>query len=282
MSLANNKQSKEPCIFVIGNEKGGAGKTTCAMHLVASLLYLGHKVGTIDADVRQQSLTRYINNRQSYNDSNPDAMVQMPLHRAIDQIEIDNISKRNEAESGYFVENLQNLIKQSVDYIVIDTPGSHTNLSCIAHSYADTVITPMNDSMVDLDVIAKISNDDLDNAKPSIYSQMLWEQKMSRAARDGRSITWVVVRNRLSNIDAINKRNVSNALEKLSKRIAFKIAPGFSERVIFRELFLCGLTLLDLKEANYKKTLSLSHVAARQELRDFAQFLGITPSSQNT
>ena len=167
------------------------------------------------------------------------------------------------------------MAKNHADFIVIDTPGSHTNLSKIAHSHADTVVTPINDSFIDLDVMAKIDSETLDTSSPSIYSQMLWEQKMERASRDRGSIDWVVVRNRLGSLDAQNKRNVEQALKKLSKRISFKVAPGFSERVIFRELFPHGLTLLDLKKANFTKSFSMSHVAARQELRTFLDSLGV-------
>lgn len=270
MRLAN-----KPYIFVIGNEKGGAGKTTCAMHLIIYLLSLGYKVGSIDADVRQQSLTSYINNREIYNQNNPDARVATPLHFAMNPIHSSDLKQKESEEEQAFNDILQQLLADNVDYIVIDTPGSYSNLSCIAHSYADKVITPMNDSMIDLDVIAKVTGDNLDDAKPSIYSQMLWEQKMNRAARDKGSIEWIIMRNRLSPLDALNKRKVNDALSKLSKRIAFKVAPGFSERVIFRELFSHGLTLLDLKDANYNRPMSLSHVAARQELRDFVHFLGI-------
>ena len=159
--------------------------------------------------------------------------------------------------------------------MIIDTPGSYTHLSRFAHSYADTVITPVNDSFLDLDVMAKIDGETFDILKPSIYSQMIWEQKMERASRDKGSIDWVVLRNRLANLDAHNKRNVNDTLEKLSKRISFRIVPGFSERVIFRELFPHGLTLLDLKVANYNKAFSISHVAARQELRSFLDALGV-------
>ena len=128
--------------------------------------------------------------------------------------------------------------------------------------------------------MAKIDGETLDISKPSIYSQMIWEQKMERATRDKGSIDWVVLRNRLANLDAHNKRNVSEALEKLAKRISFRIAPGFSERVIFRELFPQGLTLLDLKVANHNKSFSISHVAARQELRSFLDILGVKSNKQ--
>ena len=157
---------------------------------------------------------------------------------------------------------------------MIDTPGSHSFLSCLAHSYADTVVTPINDSFVDMDVMAKIDSESKIIA-PSIYSQMIWTQKMERAKRDGKSIEWVVMRNRLSNLDAVNKRNVSNVLNDLAKRISFKVVPGFSERVIFKELFLQGLTLLDLTKANFGKPFNMSHVAARMELREFMNSLDI-------
>lgn len=267
-------QNKNPRIFVVGNEKGGAGKTTCSMHLIIGLLDKGYKVSSIDVDSRQHSLTSYINNREKYNQKNADHKVSSPKHFHLLEIFNDSIGEKDKKERSQF-EQILTSAREDADYIVIDTPGSHTNLSRIAHSYADTVITPVNDSFIDLDVLAKINGDNLEISTPSIYSQMLWEQKMERASRDQGSIEWIVVRNRLSNIDALNKRNVAAALEKLSKRISFRVLPGFSERVIFRELFPLGLTLLDLTKTNFSKTLSLSHVAARQELRSFLESLSI-------
>jgi chromosome partitioning protein len=267
-------QNKNPRIFVVGNEKGGAGKTTCSMHLIIGLLDKGYKVASIDVDSRQHSLTSYINNRENYNQKNTNHKVDMPMHWHLKEAAGDSTQGKDQEEKLQFEEVLK-AAREYADYIVIDTPGSHTNLSRIAHSYADTVVTPINDSFVDLDVIAKIDGENLEVSKPSIYSQMLWEQKMERAARDKGSIEWIVVRNRLSNIDAQNKRNVAATLEKLAKRVSFRVLPGFSERVIFRELFPFGLTLLDLTKANFNKTLSLSHVAARQELRDFLDSLVI-------
>lgn len=267
-------QSNKPYIFVLGNEKGGAGKTTYCMHLIIGLLDRGYKIASIDTDSRQKSLTSYIDNRQKYNKANPEKLVDMPLHFHVRESTKPNIKEKEEEEKQLFDEAF-NQAKTYADYIVIDTPGSYTNLSRVAHSYADKVITPINDSFVDLDVMAKIDGDNLDVSKPSIYSEMLWQQKMERATRDRGSIEWIVVRNRLSNLDAQNKRNVSEALEKMSKRMAFRVAPGFSERVIFRELFPYGLTLLDLTKANFHKSLSVSHVAARQELRNFLDFLEV-------
>ena len=267
-------QNKMPHVFVIGNEKGGAGKTTCSMHLIIGLLERGYKIASIDTDSRQHSLTTYIENRKNYNNANPKNKVDMPLHFHLQEGKYNIVAEKEREEKSQF-EKAFKMARNHADYIVIDTPGSYTNLSRIAHSYADTVVTPINDSFIDLDVMAKIEGNNFDVTRPSIYSQMLWEQKMARAARDQGSIEWVVVRNRLNSLDAQNKRNVAAALEKLSKRVAFKIAPGFSERVIFRELFPHGLTLLDLKKANFTKSFSLSHVAARQELRSFLNSLGV-------
>ena len=272
-------QSNSPYIFVIGNEKGGAGKTTCSMHLIASLLNEGFKVGSIDVDCRQHSLTRYLQNRENYNKQNPEQAVLMPSHRLLQEAKADNIKEKEALEQADFESALAET-QRDADIIIIDTPGSHSYFSQLAHSYANTVITPINDSFIDIDVIAKINPDNMEIIAPSIYSQMVWQQKLQRAQRDGGSIDWVIMRNRLSTLDAVNKRNVAAILEKFSKRIACKQAPGFSERVIFRELFLQGLTLLDLNKTNYDRSFNLSHVAARHELRQFLKCLNIDKIKQ--
>src|SRR5207245_10765021 len=53
-------------VLVIGNEKGGSGKSTTAMHIVVSLLGDGGRVATIDLDARQGTLPRYVDNRIAY------------------------------------------------------------------------------------------------------------------------------------------------------------------------------------------------------------------------
>ena len=266
--------NKNPYIFVIGNEKGGAGKTTCSMHLIVSLLDRGYKVASIDTDSRQHSLTRYIDNRKEYNIKNPDYQVDIPLHFHLNGIINNSIKDQSKEEEQEFKKVLTSA-KHDIDYVVIDTPGSHTHFSKLAHSYADTVITPINDSFLDLEVLAKNTSNGLDIDEPSIYSQMLLEQKIERVKRDQASINWVIVRNRLSHLSSRNTLDVEKSLDKLSKIISFRIIPGFSERVIFRELFLHGLTLLDLKKTNFVKKFTPSHVSARQELRNFVDALGI-------
>lgn len=261
-------------IIVIGNEKGGSGKTTTCMHLIVGLLRLGFKVGTMDIDARQRSLTRYIENRkQTMTQEN--TTLPMPAHVVINKSPFSSQAETEADERDRFTRALARLLV-NCDFVIIDSPGNDTYLSRLAHSYADTVITPVNDSFVDLDVLASVDGTTLKVHKPSIYSEMLWEQKLLRAKRDGGTIDWLVMRNRLSNIDARNKRQISKVMEELTKRLGFRQAPGFSERVIFRELFLLGLTVLDVVETSKSGSLSMSHLAARQEVRDLLKALSIS------
>lgn len=272
------KHKNQPYIIVVGNEKGGAGKTTCSMHLIVSLLEKGYKVSSLDADCRQSSLTSYIKQRIEYNKANEDKQVLMPNHYLLESSNHDSYEQRNKEELEQFQEKL-NLASADADFIVIDTPGTFSNLSSIAHSFANTIITPINDSFVDIDVMAKIDGKTMKVIGPSIYSQMVWHQKLQKAKRDRGSIDWVVLRNRVMSQNAQNKKNVEKVLTELAKRISFRQAKGFGERVIFRELFLQGLTLLDLKKANHNKKFSLSHVAARHELRNFLDSLNLEKNS---
>ena len=165
-------------------------------------------------------------------------------------------------------------LDEASDFIVIDCPGSHTRLSQVAHSLADTLVTPLNDSFIDFDLLARIDNDGEKILGPSVYSEMVWNARQLRAQAGLKPIDWIVLRNRLGAQQMINKMKMEKALERLSKRIGFRIAPGFSERVVFRELFPRGLTLLDLKDVGVKQ-LNISNVAARQELRDLMTALAL-------
>ena len=264
------KQSN-PQILVLGNEKGGAGKTTCAMHIIASALAKNYKVASIDVDSRQHTLTTYLQNRVTYNKSN-NKPVAIPQHYLVKESDASSIMGRESEERTSFLTTLS-LAQNYADIIIIDTPGSYSFLSRLAHSYADIIITPINDSFLDIDVLAKINPSTFEIISPSIYSQMVWQQKIAKSERENKSIEWIVLRNRLSNIDAINKRKVAETIAKLAKRISFKQARGFSERVIYRELFLQGLTLLDLEQSEHE--FKISHIAARQELKELIDFLGI-------
>jgi chromosome partitioning protein len=251
--------------IVLGNEKGGSGKTTTAMHVIASMLNEGLRVGSIDLDSRQRSLSRYVENRKNWSEAN-DVPLALPEHRVIDKSTLGTVKDQEQDERGRFEGVYAELVSAN-DVIVIDSPGADSFLSRLGHAVADTIITPMNDSFVDFDLLAQVNPETYEVSRPSLYAEMVWESRKRRAMADGGTIDWVVMRNRLSSLDAKNKRRVEMGLDALSQRVGFRIAPGFGERVIFREMFPSGLTLLDLKSANSGSGLSMSHVAARSEVR---------------
>ena len=255
-------------VLVIGNEKGGSGKSTTAMHIVVSLLSDGARVATIDLDARQGTFTRYIENRAAYA-RRRDIALPLPEHQSV-------VASGDPAdEKGRFEAALEKVVP-TFDYVVIDTPGSDTHLSRLAHTWADTLLTPLNDSFIDLDLLARVDPDTLKIVRPSIYAEAVWKQRQIRSMQGQRPVDWIVVRNRLSSIAARNKRDMGTVIEALAKRIGFRTAQGLSERVIYRELFLNGLTLLDLKRGS-GPSMTMSHVAARQEVRDLVTALNLPP-----
>ncbi len=268
-----NKDTKSH-VIVIGNEKGGSGKTTTAMHIVVALLRAGFSVACVDLDSRQKSFSKYIENRKN-SMARKGILLPCPEIFVIERSKLDKISEAAADEKERF-EGLISAIQSKFDFVIIDSPGSDTPLSRAAHSCADTVVTPINDSFVDLDVLAHIDPVKMQVIKPNIYSEMVWQQKIEKAGRDGGSIDWVVMRNRLSNIAARNKKNVEKVIAELSKRVGFRLVPGFSERVIFRELFLEGLTVLDVLEEKLGISISMSHIAARQEVRNLLKSLNLS------
>ncbi|MCP4922641.1 MAG: ATPase, partial [bacterium] len=225
-----------------------------------------------DVDAGQGTLSRYLSNR-STKGAQIVPNILMPTHIPLKRSEA---SSREEAE-GEERASLEHAFSQlqGTDFVVIDTPGSDTCLSRLAHSYADTLITPLNDSFVDLDLLVKVvPGEDVKSLKPSRYAEFVWEQKKQRLMRDKVTMNWIVVRNRLSNLLSRNKQEMAKVLNSFSGRLGFSVASGFGERVIFRELFVSGLTLLDLEKASSSSKIgkfSLSHVAAKQELRNLIQ-----------
>ena len=260
------QQARDARVIVIGNEKGGAGKSTVSIHLSVALLCIGRKVGVIDLDVRQRSLTRYLENRTRWM-QNTGAKLPMPEIVRVEASQDRDLDKAEAEESQRFLTSLARL-KRECDFIIIDAPGGDTFLSRLAHMQADTLITPLNDSFVDFDLLGDVNPQTLDVLRPSFYSEMVWTCRKKKAQTSRRPIYWVVMRNRMSPLAARNKERVGGALENLSRRIGFRLAPGLSERVIYRELFPAGLTLLDLTESASNVAFTMSHKAARQELRD--------------
>ena len=259
-------------IIVVGNEKGGAGKSTVSMHVATALARMGHRTGCLDLDLRQKTMGRYTSNRLKFLASEN---IDLPSPTYIELPDIDQSSLQpGENIYDHRLSAAVATLEPTSDFILIDCPGSHTRLSQVAHSLADTLITPLNDSFVDFDLLAHIDAEGDKISGPSVYSEMVWNARQLRAQAGLQPIDWIVLRNRLGAQQMVNKMKMEKAIQRLSKRIGFRIAPGFNERVIFRELFPRGLTLLDLKDVGVRQ-LNISNIAARQELRDLIKALNL-------
>jgi chromosome partitioning protein len=257
-------------IIVVGNEKGGAGKSTVAMHIATALVRMNHVVGVLDLDLRQRSFGRYADNRRDFLAAEG-LDLPCPIYRELPNIPKESLGPGENIYDQRLSAAVTGL-EREVEFILIDCPGSHTRLSQVAHSLADTLVTPLNDSFVDFDLLAHIDPRTGKILGPSVYAEMVWNARQLRAQAGLEPIDWVVVRNRVGAQAMHNKKKMHDAVHALAKRIGFRVAPGFSERVIFRELFPRGLTLLDLRDIGVQN-LNLSNVAARQELRELMKEL---------
>ncbi|MDB5443834.1 MAG: putative chromosome partitioning protein [Phenylobacterium sp.] len=252
-------------VIVVGNEKGGAGKSTIAIHTAVALLHGGARVATIDLDLRQQSMAHFFAHRRAWLAANR-AAAPMPLEFAVGQG--DDTAARFEAAFAQ--------ASAAADFILIDTPGSDTAVSRVAHTRADLIVTPMNDSFVDFDMLGIVDPVTLELTRHSLYSETVWECRKQRAAVDRKMIDWVVLRNRLAPTEARNRRRLDERVQALSRKVGFRVGPGLRDRVIYRELFPFGLTVADLSPSIRPVAMSLQHVAARQELRALMSALGLS------
>lgn len=244
-------------IVVFGNEKGGTGKSTTAMHVVAVLLDQSRRVAVVDLDPRQKTLSRYIENRRSYSDRHG-------LGLKIPSLDETGDPPRTRDE----LERTIDRHAAAHDFVVIDCPGHDTEVAWAAHAWADTLVTPVNDSFVDVDLLGHVDPDTFEVKKLSVYSEAVWESRKQRALAGKRGLDWVVVRNRAASGRSHNKQRVDRALRQLEAKIAFRYVEGLTERAIYRELFPRGLTMLDFNTGPRRQTFSMSHVTARQELRN--------------
>ena len=261
-------------IVVIGNEKGGTGKSTTALHLAVAALYRGYRVATLDLDSRQATLSRYLENRRRYSA----AAIPLPQSLRIDEPEgadvtAMEISARCSIEAG--------LAKLAdCDIVFVDTPGSPTVLSRIGHEYANVLVTPVNDSLLDIDVLAEIDPVNRKIIAPCHYCRMAWEYGNQRIIDGLAPLDWVVIRNRLPHIHSRNREDIGQILIKLANRIGFRLAPGLGERVVFRELFLNGLTVHDLPTVAEDRHLSATQRSAGMEISALLDALNVAPQTE--
>jgi chromosome partitioning protein len=264
-------------VIVFGNEKGGTGKTTAAMHVAIALIKQGGRVAAIDLDSRQRTLARYIENRAAFTARTGHAL-SVPSMIVVEKSQADNALDAA-GDEAMRLDDAVARARAAADFVIIDTPGADTALSRAGHAAADTLVTPMNDSFVDFDLLARINPETLEILGPSLYSEFVWECRKRRLVQKKPQLDWLVMRTRLATTEARNKKRIAEAVAALSARIGFRIAPGFSERVIFRELFTFGLTLFDLPAPGVNISLTMSHIAARQEIRELIAALKLPMQS---
>lgn len=266
-------------VIVLGNEKGGSGKSTTAFHLAIFLLYQGFRVASIDCDSRQQTFTNYVRNRRNWAQAH-DLKLPHTTHYHLPLTRSDSIKENQKLEFDLFRQAVIEVEGQA-DFLVVDTPGFDTHLTRLAHSLADTLITPLNDSVIDLDVMAHVDPVTGDPREMSHYARLVQRARTERLAIDGRTIDWILVRNRISMLSSRSMRLVQSALEKISVRLGCRVAEGIAERVIFRSLFPTGLTVFDPLDDELLGGLpSMSHVSARQEYRQLAEALQLPVSER--
>jgi chromosome partitioning protein len=247
-------------VIVVGNEKGGAGKSTVAVHLAIALAHEGARVAALDLDRRQQSLAQFFRSRARWVEANGADLPRPALIEGVD-------------DAAGLAASLAG--DEAIDFLIVDTPGADTELARLAHQQSDLIVTPMNDSFVDFGVLGVIDPVTLELVRPSLYSETVWEARKLKAAATGRSLDWVVLRNRLASTEARNRRRVDERVAALSRRVGFRILQGLRDRVIYRELFPFGLTVADLGPHVRPIPVSLGHIAARQEMRVLLCDLGL-------
>jgi chromosome partitioning protein len=261
-------------VIVVGNEKGGSGKSTTAFHLAIHLLYQGYSVASIDVDGRQQTMTHYVRNRRNWA---REKALTLPhtTHFHLPVARGDSVRENHKVEFDLFRQAVVE-VEHKADFVVIDTPGFDTNLTRLAHSLADTLITPVNDSLIDLNVMAQIDPSSGQPRELSHYARLVQRARSERLAIDGRNIDWVLVRNRISMLSSRNMRQVQLTLEKIALRLGCRLADGIAERVIFRSLFATGMTVFDpLDDELLGGMPTSSHLSARQEYRALVAALNL-------
>lgn len=276
--LAAAGSSGPPRIVAVGNQKGGTGKSTLAFHLAIGLLRRGRRVGCVDLDAQQATLTHYLANRSAYAERSEES-IPLPAYVGIEPVQVRDRAVAEEQETERLKAALTSL--GGCDTVILDTPGSDNHLARLGHANADVLVTPLNDSFLDIDVLARVDRERRLVLGPSVYARMVAQQSEHRVAGGRAPIDWIVLRNRLAQLDAHNTRDMARLLAQLAGRMGFRLLPGLSERMVYRELFYSGLTLLDLPQDPNRGRVKASHRNARRELDELLDAVASAPKTPN-
>ena len=274
MAIPVANRSRPTRVIVVGNEKGGSGKSTVAMHIAVALLKAGQRVATVDLDSRQKTFTNYIENRRAWAEQSAGDL-EIPEHVSFGDM-VNFPSTEDRAAGSKALKDALEGLAESNDVIVIDTPGHDSYLTRLAHTIADTLVTPLNDSFIDFDVLATIDPATLGISGTGHYAQMVEEARSQRQLLEQAAMNWIVLRNRLTAIRSRNKRLVGEGLQELSQKLDFRYVDGLAERAIFREFYPRGLTAMDdLSDRTLGTRPTLSHASARLEIENLLGAIGL-------
>jgi chromosome partitioning protein len=272
-SRVHSKSPRGPHVVVVANHKGGCGKTTVAIHIIVALLKEGRRVASFDLDLEQQTLTRYLENRWELGRLQGTPL-EFPTHHG--DPELTGSDGKGDARRAFTAALAE--LNKSCDFVVIDTPCGSSDLALLAHGAADTLITPINDSFVDLDVIGTIGPSSEMGPRRSRYMETVAKAIELRRYIGRDPTDWIVVRNRTPTLYSRNENQVSKLLARMAPEIGFRVARGLHERTIYRELFPFGLTAFDpLDEALVQFRISRAHLTARKEVRELVANIGLLP-----
>ncbi len=220
-------------IIVFANEKGGVGKSTSAFHTCIALCNAGERVAALDVDLRQLTMQRALWAR---NESAKEYGVNLPGPEEI------MLAQQNENE----LEEKMRIARIHNSFIIIDVGGHDSPIARKAIYMADTIVTPVNDSFIDLDMLGRIDPRNGELKTLGNFARLVEHLKEPGLTLRPRPLDWVVMQNRSRNFATKNERKVRDALEKIAPVAGFRLTPGLRERVTYRELFPLGLTLFDL------------------------------------
>jgi chromosome partitioning protein len=265
-------------VIVVGNEKGGAGKSTLSIHLSVALMKAGRRVATIDLDTRQRTLTRFFDNRRSWAAS-ANWPIELPYHAALDRGDSSDVRQNEAHEFAMFAEAI-GAVEHAYEFVVIDTPASDSYLMRLAHSLADTLVSPLNDSFIDVDVFSRVNHDRKQRGAVAHYADLVLEARRKRRLVDNGVIDWVMARNRIAALASNNSKQIAISVARLGVDLQFRVIEGLHDRVIFRELFPIGLTALDpIEEGAENRALTSSQQAARREIEGLVESLRLPAAS---